>query len=192
MFVPLLILFIPVFLSPLWSFFIYDFEIKHQEEQILLDNTAILAGRKERDILNELKKRSLKLHQLHFRYHEALACSLVPSTGQICRVLAQQISDSLKYLVAEIETTWHLKWNQSSALIFGELSKKGKNIKINRSPSVSMKWKVCTLCQRPLSWNLDQKSLVSELQSQSYPEVKIKVSAQLKELQWSYRIWSDS
>lgn len=191
MFVPFLIFFLPVALGPAWLFWIYDSEIKYQEEQILIDNTAIQVGRADRDGLNELKKMNDRLQTLHDSYHKALACILVPATSHTCRILAQKLSESIRLLIASMEVHWKKRWAENTKKIQVELNGRGRDYRVVRALWVFLDWHRCSICQKPSAWTIHAKKLKTQILAQRHPDLRISFSAEKKVGKWTYRMWSE-
>ena len=192
MFISFLILFTPLFLAPLWSVQLIEMEISYQEEIIQMDNSAILAGRADRDAVNQLTQKNKKLQELHLQFHHALACSLIPATSKACRVFAQRIGQAMALLVGQMESRWRMSWVQTTEELTRHLSSNGRGFQLTRTIQVPVTWIKCKACHKSMRADLEKKRLITSIRSDLHPEIQIKFSAEQKPQNWTYRMWSES
>jgi hypothetical protein len=192
MLIPFLISLLPsLVMGPAWVFEIYQAEIQWQKTQIGLDNAAILLGRNDRDLMNDVFESEARLKNLHKILHKALSCSLVPATATPCQMASRKTQLLIKALILKTKAVAQLKWVRGEANARGNLIRQKINFTLTRSSFWPGKLHTCPFCHLGTHWAEDIGKLKSELRSVRYPSSAVKVAAlKTSKGDWSYRLWA--
>lgn len=189
MFIPLLILTIPMIVAPAWLSSLYRLEINWWENQISADNIAIQLGREDRQSLNLVEKNSAKMKSAHQSYHKALACSLIPATALKCLQLSKSLASMIRFLKWRTDTDLNSQWRSNRLKALKWMADSGKDFWLNRTPILLIRWANCPLCQMPFQWRLDSNQLRSLLILKKDSRIRSASAVFLKSaLNWGYRL----
>jgi len=192
MLIPFLIGLLPsLVLGPAWILEIYQAEMQWQKTQIGLDNAAILLGRNDRDLMNDVFESEVRLENLHQILHKALSCSLVPATATPCQIVSRKTQLLIQTLILKTKEVAQFKWVRGGANARSNLLRQKILFTLSRSSFWPGKLQTCSFCHLGIHWAEDFGELKSELRSSRYPSSSVKVAAlKTSNGDWSYRLWA--
>lgn len=192
MLIPFLIGLLPILvMGPAWVLEIYETEMQWQQTQITLDNTAILMGRNDRELMNDVHQSENRLRELHQLFHKAQSCSLIPATASACQLTARNIQLLIKALILKTNEVAQTKWMRGGTNARANLFKNKIPFTLSRSVLWPKRLGKCPVCRLGLNWSETIGTLQSELKSTLYPDLGVRVSAlQVQKGEWNYRLWT--
>lgn len=182
----------PLVLGVVWIAELNQHELNWQKTQILLDNTAILLGRSDREMVRRLEQDKIGLSALHKKLHGMRACSLIPATALQCRKFAKILQLAIRKMTVEAMIRAQRAWTSGTALAQSELRKANYRFLLRRAPGVKVQSTHCSICFEVSGWNLNS---LNQIKSRLLDLTERKISTSVSIMKeptgdWTYRLWS--
>jgi len=144
--------------APLWAMQLWSIVWEEEQAQIAVDNAAIVLGRGDRALLNELVGVNRKLRALEVEHHVAHHCAQIPSPAKAgCEATDRALELTLRALRLAAYERAQLAWRESEFKAFAEAKRLKNRISIDersiRPPLRSIR---CAECQLDIFWELEE------------------------------------
>jgi hypothetical protein len=175
-----------------WVAELYYREFDWQKTQILLDNVAIRLGQNDLNLVKELEREKKEIENLHQKYHQSLACSLVPPTAIACGNLAKALRASIRGLNVISGFKAKSCWVRGTSIAQSELGLTTPKLNLKRAPVLSLKQTYCPVCREVHGLTItDLSQTKSQLVETGGRSLSVSVSlVNEAPRKWNYRLWA--
>ncbi|NBX76644.1 MAG: hypothetical protein EBQ92_08820 [Proteobacteria bacterium] len=182
----------PIVFGAAWIGELYYRELDWQETQIILDNTAIRLGQNDLETVQRIEQDRKTIKLLHPKFHQSLACSLVPATAIGCGKLAKTLRATIRGINHASGVKAKLGWERGTAIVDHEINKSPQKFMLERTTELVLRQARCSVCgevEGLILTNLEQaKSRLFEMDKRGLSTSVSLVSEGAS--RWNYRLWA--